>query len=289
MDRPAGTDESAHRDAVGQARAQREARLRDPMGWLALVGLHWLEPGRQRFGGGATNEIVLPAHDGEVPLVAGTLEVISDRVLVHPADGAALTVAGLPVVEALELVDEDEEAATMLELASLRLVLIRRGAGRLGLRVRDTAAPLLAAFRGLEYFDIDAGWRVTGRLLRAGPDATIPVPDVLGDVVAGRTPGVVELDLGGQTHRLHALEAGPGALWLVFGDETNGHETYGGGRFLVSGPVQDDDSVEVDFNLAYNPPCVFSHHATCPLPPSGNRLAVRIEAGERAWRAPGPA
>ena len=73
-----------------------------------------------------------------------------------------------------------------------------------------------------------------------------------------------------------------GRLWLVFGDETNGRETYGGGRFLVTGPVQPDGRVEVDFNLAYNPPCVFSPYATCPLPPDGNRLPVRIVAGERA-------
>jgi hypothetical protein len=75
-------------------------------------------------------------------------------------------------------------------------------------------------------------------------------------------------------------------VWLVFGDETSGHETYGGGRFLVTGEVQPDGSVEVDFNLAYNPPCVFSSYATCPLPPEGNRLPLRIEAGEKVWRCP---
>jgi uncharacterized protein (DUF1684 family) len=72
-------------------------------------------------------------------------------------------------------------------------------------------------------------------------------------------------------------------VWLVFGDTTNGSETYGGGRFLYSEPVADDGSVELDFNLAYNPPCVFSPYATCPLPPPQNRLALRIEAGERSF------
>jgi uncharacterized protein (DUF1684 family) len=51
----------------------------------------------------------------------------------------------------------------------------------------------------------------------------------------------------------------------------------------VSGAVRPDDNVEIDFNLAYNPPCVFSPFATCPLPPEGNQLALRIEAGERVW------
>ncbi|MDP7478983.1 MAG: DUF1684 domain-containing protein [Vicinamibacterales bacterium] len=43
----------------------------------------------------------------------------------------------------------------------------------------------------------------------------------------------------------------------------------------------------VDFNLAYNPPCAFNPHTTCPLPPPDNRLDVRIEAGERNYNGPG--
>jgi uncharacterized protein (DUF1684 family) len=39
----------------------------------------------------------------------------------------------------------------------------------------------------------------------------------------------------------------------------------------------------LDFNKAYNPPCAFTPYATCPLPPQENRLAVRIEAGEKTY------
>jgi len=199
-----------------------------------------------------------------------------------------LTVDGKPVRDGLILLDEaSEEGATILELGSLRAYLIRRGAARLALRVKDIAAPALREFAGLDYFPIDPAWRVAGRLSPAEPGATIAVPDIVGDVLMEPTPGVVAFEVGGAMHRLHALEAQPGHLWLVFGDATNGSETYGGGRFLVTGPVQPDDSVEVDFNLAYNPPCVFSPHATCPLPPDGNRLDVRVEAGERMWTVPG--
>ena len=71
----------------------------------------------------------------------------------------------------------------------------------------------------------------------------------------------------------------------VFGDPTNGHETYGGGRFLYTGAPDADGRVIVDFNRAYNPPCVFSRFATCPLPWPANRLPVRVEAGQeaRSW------
>ena len=39
----------------------------------------------------------------------------------------------------------------------------------------------------------------------------------------------------------------------------------------------------VDFNKAYNPPCVFTPYATCPLPPKQNILPIRVEAGEKRY------
>ena len=78
---------------------------------------------------------------------------------------------------------------------------------------------------------------------------------------------MLEFDLGGQTHRRNALEAGPDTPFLVFSDRTSGRETHGGGRFLVTGRIQPDDAVEVDSNLAYND--------------------MPIEAGEKVWTAPG--
>jgi uncharacterized protein (DUF1684 family) len=276
-------DAAAHRAAVEEERARREARLREPDGWLNLVGLHWLQDGAQEFGASPTNDIVLRAEDGEVPPVAGTLELSGGRVVIRPAPGVVLTAGGHPVADGTELVDDQADAPTTLELASLRLVVIRRGEGRVGLRVRDTSAAALDSFAGLPYFEIDPRWRLRGRLERAEVGATIEVPDVLGDVAHEPTLGVVEFVFGGQPYRLDALESMPGHLWLIFRDGTSGHETYGGGRFLVSGPVEPDDSVEIDFNLAYNPPCVFTPFATCPLPPERNTLSLRIDAGEKLW------
>jgi uncharacterized protein len=71
-------------------------------------------------------------------------------------------------------------------------------------------------------------------------------------------------------------------LFFVFRDLTAGKETYGAGRFLDTAPPQ-DGKVVLDFNKAYNPPCAFTPYATCPLPPAENKLAVRIEAGEKKY------
>jgi uncharacterized protein (DUF1684 family) len=274
--------EDDHRVSVEAVRRRREAGLRDPEGWLSLVGLCWLRDGVNRFGADPANEVPLSMAFGPLPAIAGRIHVEDGRVTATAEVGAGVTVAGDPLPDGLELVDDSADEPTTLALGTLRFYLVRRGA-RLGVRVKDRSAPALAAFHGLDYFPIDPRWRVVALLEPSPPGTVIAVPDVLGDVASDTSPGVVAFELDGQLHRLKALEAQPGHLWLIFADETNGINTYGGGRFLVTGPIQPDSSVEVDFNLTYNPPCVFSPFATCPLPPEGNRLALRVEAGEKMY------
>lgn len=69
-------------------------------------------------------------------------------------------------------------------------------------------------------------------------------------------------------------------IFVPFLDETNGFETYGGGRYLDFSQPQ-SDSLIVDFNLAYNPYCAYSHAYSCPIPPTENTLKVKIKAGAR--------
>ncbi len=89
----------------------------------------------------------------------------------------------------------------------------------------------------------------------------------------------------GKEVRLDAFEDAGGKLFIIFGDETNGRETYGAGRFLVTDEAPRDGRVVIDFNKAFNPPCAFSVYATCPLPPRQNRLSLRVEAGEKRFGA----
>jgi len=45
--------------------------------------------------------------------------------------------------------------------------------------------------------------------------------------------------------------------------------------------------VTVDFNRAHSPPCAFTAFATCPLPPSQNRIALLVAAGELKYTGAG--
>jgi uncharacterized protein (DUF1684 family) len=266
-----------HAAEVVQWRAARDARLRSPDGWLALVGLSWLKPGENHVGAHPSNQVILHGH--EVPPRVGSMWLEDGRVRFVPHEGVDLPET--------ELNDDLEGKPTVLELGTLRFHTIRRGE-RIGVRVRDTAAPALREFSGMDNFPVDPSWRIQARLEPAPADATIEIADVTGGVSSDTTPGSVAFEREGVTWRLAALEGEEdGSLWLIFGDATNGTETYGAGRFLYTEPPADDGSVIVDFNLAYNPPCVFSPYATCPLPPPQNRLTLRIEAGELDLHSPG--
>jgi uncharacterized protein (DUF1684 family) len=265
-----------HRESVEAWRRERYARLRRDVGWLTLAGLGWLKPGLNRVGADPASDVVLPAG----PPQAGTISVEGGRAV---ADGV-FTHEGRPVA-GLTLVNDAEGKPTMLELGRLRLCLIERG--RPAIRTWDIEAPARRAFAGMDYWPVDPAWRVEARL-EPTPDRHLTVPDVIGIEEDQPSPGRLAFSVGGVEHRLDALVGGDaGELWLVFGDATNGTETYGGGRFLYTDAPDGDGRVIVDFNCAYNPPCVFTPYATCPLPWPANRLPIRIEAGERIYRPAG--
>lgn len=73
-------------------------------------------------------------------------------------------------------------------------------------------------------------------------------------------------------------------LFIPFTDQTNGKETYGGGRYLdlrISNIT--DHKIEIDFNKAYNPYCAYSDGYRCPIPPEENHLSFNITAGEKNY------
>ena len=73
-------------------------------------------------------------------------------------------------------------------------------------------------------------------------------------------------------------------LFLPYKDETNGEETYGGGRYIdINKSDISDNQIIIDFNKSYNPYCAYMDGYNCPIPPRENSLATKIEAGEKAF------
>ncbi len=139
------------------------------------------------------------------------------------------------------------------------------------MRLYDKNAPSYRSFGGLNWFSIDPGYRLQARFEAYAQPETVQIPTILGDVRDARVPGRAVFTLAGSEHSLLPILAGR-KLFFIFRDETSREETYPACRFLYT-DLSRNGSVMLDFNYATNPPCAYTDHATCPLPPPENHLA----------------
>ncbi|HMA18769.1 MAG TPA: DUF1684 domain-containing protein [Thermoanaerobaculia bacterium] len=277
---PVKDEVARYRAEIEKWRADRIGRLTADDGWLSVVGLFWLEEGENSLGSAESNRIVLPS--GRVPARLGTVRLARGRATLTVAPGGDVTHEGKPVTT-IDLASDADGEPTVLRLGTITFYLIRRGE-RLGMRIKDSAAAARKTFHGIDGYPIDRKWRVPARFVVYRPKRTIPIPNVLGGVTQEPSPGAVVFSIDGTEHRLDAVEEqGEEDLFLIFGDRTNGTETYGAGRFLYAPRPGPDGKTFVDFNKAYNPPCAFTAYATCPLPPPQNRLTIAVTAGEKRY------
>ena len=260
--------------------ADRINRLKAEDGWLTLAGLFWLRDGDNSFGSAADSDLLFPesapAHIGVFTLRAGEVSLVVEPeagVIGRDSKGGA---APVRVRHFPSLSASDPDA---LELGSLRFYPIERS-GRFAVRLKDVDSAARVEFTGIERFSWSERWRIEGSFEAFEESRTIMVPTVIGTPAQTPWPRMVRFEVAGEEYRLAVFGDTVEDSWSIFADRTNGQQTYGGGRFLV---LEDLGSgrVMLDFNKAYNPPCVFTPYATCPLPPARNRLPIRVEAGEK--------
>ncbi len=261
---------------VKQWDQKRVARLKEETGWLNLVGLFWLEEGNNSFGSANDNDIIFPSGPAHI----GNLLLKDSLVTINVDSGIVVLNEGKPVTE-MTMLDDNSENPTILQSGSLKWYIIKRTKG-FAIRLRDLNAPLVKEFKGLERFPINEDWRLNAKFEEYNPPKKMNVPDITGVVGKELSPGKIVYSIEGKQYTLDAIDAG-NKLWFIFADETNGEETYGAGRFLYADKPDSLGSMIVDFNFAYNPPCVFTKFATCPFPPKENYLKLRITAGEKMW------
>ncbi|MCX7555475.1 DUF1684 domain-containing protein [Xanthomonadaceae bacterium JHOS43] len=278
----AAADPSDYMQTVERQRQAREAGLKRPLGWLSLVGLHWIEPGRHALGSSTDNGIVLAVG----PARLGTVVLADDTVTLEPVESAMFLVDGAVAEGAFVLKPDSSGAPTQVTFDEGRsgFNLIERD-GRFALRVRDSQARALREFSGLDFYPVDADWRAEARFEPHAEGSTIEIANVINQLQPMPNPGALVFERDGRTHRIEAIGNDDGSLSLIFADRTSGRETYGAGRFLDTAAPR-DGVVTVDFNLAYNPPCAFNDYSTCPLPPPENRLDLAVTAGEKKYIRP---
>ncbi|HEY3429238.1 MAG TPA: DUF1684 domain-containing protein, partial [Cyclobacteriaceae bacterium] len=146
----------------------------------------------------------------------------------------------------------------------------------------------LKNFNGLKYFPVDATYRIQALLTPIENPQPVLLPTSDGKEKSYLEYAYAEFEMQGERNRLLILEImdnGPyrGTLFLAFADKTSAGETYGAGRYLDVKKLPGSTSVTLDFNEAYNPYCAYNDNFSCPFPPKGNILNIRIEAGEKTY------
>lgn len=155
-----------------------------------------------------------------------------------------------------------------------------------GLRRWDAESAAVAAFIDIEAYDYDPAWVVDAQFTPSDGERTVAIEHMRdsGSTRDTAIPGEVTFTRDGVAHSLVTLDNGD-SLLLVFGDATNGEESYGSGRFLAvhrdPAAFGTSGAVTLDLNRAFVPPCGFSAQYNCPLPPAQNRFAEPIRAGEK--------
>ena len=238
-------------------RAARLAALRAPGGWLNLVARIELAPGRHRVG--TRQDVQLSSG----PDLLGTLDLTpTGATFARPGEDPQ---PFQPVPDAFPQLRVDP---FLLE--------IHTDDGVPSLRVRDlTLLPTVA----LRYFSEAPAW-----IIRASWESFAPEHTEIA-MKGGSSASVTVTHRAtfvhqGKTVALTPTHVKSGKPMFVFRDATAG-ETYPACRFLF-GEDPSGTEITLDFNRAISPPCAFTDFAICPLPPPGNILPFRIEAGELA-------
>lgn len=145
-------------------------------------------------------------------------------------------------------------------------------------------------FQGLDFFEFDSTYVITAVLKRTPNTEFFEMKTTTDRVSKERVFGILHFTLNGKEYQLNIYqgkdlmqkEGYEDYLFLPFLDETNGFESYGGGRY-IDARIPEGDIMIIDFNKAYNPYCAYNEKYSCPIVPRKNYLKTRVEAGVMAF------
>jgi uncharacterized protein (DUF1684 family) len=147
-------------------------------------------------------------------------------------------------------------------------------------------------FKALTYYPIDLKYRFDGKIERY--KYHIMNPKYYANFLTNKgikkryiRYGKFRFQLNGKEHTMELYKS-PGSdhLFIPFRDKTNGSTTYNGGRYLDAEIIMPGYKIVIDFNMAYNPSCVYNEKYTCIIPPDENNFDVEIRAGEKMFQQP---
>lgn len=149
----------------------------------------------------------------------------------------------------------------------------------------------IASFHGLDYYEVDIKFRVEAIYEEVKRPKKFKMKTSTERKPTYSTYAKLYFKIDGVEYVLNAYqniglmgkEGYEDYLFVPFTDETNGSETYGGGRYLEIRIPKEGNTVVLDFNKAFNPYCAYNYKYSCPIPPKENDIPIPVRAGEKVF------
>ncbi len=143
-------------------------------------------------------------------------------------------------------------------------------------------------FKGIHFYPVDAKYNVDATFIRTPNEKPFQMSTSSGMRKTYVKYAEVVFMLEGKSYKLNVYQsqeliksaAYKDYLFIPFTDATSGNETYEGGRYIDLN-IPSSNKVFINFNKAYHPYCAYTDGYNCPIPPSENKLSIKIEAGVR--------
>ncbi|HUH29610.1 DUF1684 domain-containing protein [Gelidibacter sp.] len=146
------------------------------------------------------------------------------------------------------------------------------------------------AFKALDFFKVDSLYVVQATFTKSTDEKPFQMKTTTDRLLTYIKYGEISFNLKDGSHTLSVYqdqdlmneEGFEDYLFLPFLDDTNGDESYGGGRYIDL-RIPDGDVITIDFNTAYNPYCAYNEAYSCPIVPRENYVNVEVRAGVKAF------
>lgn len=255
-----------------------DAKMQERQGdYLQLIALHKLDFGKNTFGKGSNNHLVIKID--ALPETVGVVTIQNDSISFKTTENTIVKTENDSIITKISLELNQYGSSIKLNYNQVSWQIITRSKQRY-LRVWDAKNPKLKTFKGFKKFDLNSTFIFDGEFTYFDKEKS--------EIVKSKVDGKRSINFIGETRfkyqgKTYSLAVGTDGFTMV-GDITNGDTTYGGGRYFYLDLPKQNGLVKIDFNKLYNPPCAFSEFTTCLYPPRQNQLPFKILAGERIIR-----
>lgn len=147
-------------------------------------------------------------------------------------------------------------------------------------------------FKELDFFPISERYVIEAELIRTPDETPFQMATTTERKLMYIKYGEAKFSLSGQEHSVDLFQdlsllsnkEYEKHLFLPFTDLTSGVTTYGGGRYIDLKIPEEGEKLIINFNLAYNPYCVYNPKFSCPIPPEQNYIPTEINAGIKDYK-----